>query len=133
MDLTGFRQTAGRKNPILVAIRHGVVWAILVVLLLFVVPEFRATYEDFGYELPVITQTLLRASYFYQAFPLSLSFVLLACVLIDAKIYTVLSHSGSGNIAKLWSAGIMCLQGGLIAAGAAALYLPYLQHLTEMK
>lgn len=95
----------------------GMAWAILLLLLAFIVPRVEAIFRDFGVPLPRLTEALVRISHAFQG-----PFLIVAAALIVIVVSAIERlRRLDGNTHARWAVLAILVPVGLIVAATLAL------------
>jgi type IV pilus assembly protein PilC len=132
VDSTTARPEQGLVGALVLTAVHGLLWAGLLFVLVWIVPGYIQTFEEFALELPAVSQLVIRASIVTTAYWYLL---VLAAVVAAAVDFAILWMLGRRRIATqvlvgLIAALVPALLGIVIFLG---IWLPLTKLFTELK
>jgi len=117
----------------LLAAFHGVLWIVLLGMMLKYVPTFAKIFEDFGAELPVMTEWAMRWSIFsIRYWFLILPFIAVVCVADLMVLYALYLHPKLAMLRWLWLTVMLLVPLGLMAATVLAMFLPLMSLIEQL-
>lgn len=111
---------------------HALAWGVLLLVLLFVVPRFTRTFEDFGSALPQFSVLVIKASMLAIAYWYAFLLLGLIATAADWAVLFWLSSNKQKTIRRLWSILMLTLPLVLIAAVILGVALPTIQLVEEL-
>ncbi len=113
---------------ILWAAFHGMLWFVLLVMMLKYVPAYHRIFEDFGVDLPVMSQWVLTwsnlaASYWYLILPL----MALLCAADSMILYALYLRPKAAVLRCLWLGVMLLVPLGLMALTVLTVRIPLIR------
>jgi hypothetical protein len=113
-----------QASPFFYGIVHGLGAAWLFFCVAYVVPQFKAMFEEQGGQLPAISRLALDISTFACDFQFAILPALAALVLLNFRFLVTLCRRPSTMPARVWSAVVVSLEATAFLWLVVALFLP---------
>lgn len=106
---------------------HAVFLMLIVFVALYLAPRFAKMFEDLGEALPLISLTVISASYLLRAYWYAVPFVWAVLLGIDGAAMYWFHSTGRGKALRAWSIAVILLLTACIGLVILGFFLPLRQ------